>query len=71
MTESTGFGQGFHREIEAILSIWDRGGFFLDEFRLNLKKAGVILVDEREVPDIQPPQVRYDDADQYTDGEAA
>ena len=63
-----GFGQGFHREVEAILAIWDRGGFHPVEFRANLAKAGVILVDKIDTPDIDPPEpTRFTEEEEYDD----
>lgn len=67
---SDGFGQGFHREVEAILAIWDRGGFHPVEFRKNLAKAGVVLIDEIPTPDIEAPDpTRF--VDETDDREAA
>lgn len=67
MSDAQGYGPGFHREVEALLAIWDRGGFHPVEFRANLAKAGVILVDKIETPDIEPPEpTMFIEDDQFT-----
>lgn len=53
----SGFGQGFSKEVEAILDVSDRGLLFAREVRENLAKAGMIIYEEVSLPDVDPPQV--------------
>lgn len=54
----SGFGQGFSKEVEAILEVADRGLLYAREVRENLAKAGMIIYEEVPLPDVEPPQVQ-------------
>jgi len=52
-----GFGQGFSKEVEAILEVADRGLLYPREIRENLQKAGFIIYEDIQMPDVVPPTV--------------
>lgn len=55
--QSIGFGQGFSKEVEAILDVADRGLLYPREIRENLQKAGFIIYEDIQMPDVPPPAV--------------
>lgn len=59
----SGFGQGFSKEVEAILGVADRGLLYAQEIRENLQKAGMVIYDKIDLPDIEPP--RIDDPEEW------
>jgi len=62
----SGFGTGFSREIEAILQVSDRGMLYAQEVRENLAKAGMIIYEKVDMPDVDPP-ILADEYDEYDD----
>lgn len=60
----SGFGTGFSREIEAILQVSDRGMLYAQEVRENLAKAGMIIYEKVDMPDVDPP-ILADEYDEY------
>ena len=62
----SGFGTGFSREIEAILQVSDRGMLYAQEVRENLAKAGMIIYEKVDMPDVDPP-ILADESDEYDD----
>lgn len=59
--QSIGFGQGFSKEVEAILEVADRGLLYPREIRENLQKAGFIIYEDIQMPDVPPPAVQMTD----------
>lgn len=55
--QPSGFGQGFSKEVEAILEVADRGLLYAREVRENLAKCGMIIYEEVQLPDVPVPQV--------------
>lgn len=55
--QSYGFGSGFSKEVTAILEVADRGLLYPQEIRENLQKAGFIIYDRIEMPDVPVPTV--------------
>lgn len=56
MSESErGFGPGFEKDVAAILATADRGLLYAREVRENLAKAGMIIYDQVDMPEIEPP----------------
>ena len=55
--QPSGFGQGFSKEVEAILEVADRGLLYAREIRENLAKCGMIIYEEVQLPDVPVPQV--------------
>lgn len=53
-----GFGSGFSKETAAILDVADRGLLYPQEIRENLQKAGFIIYDRIEMPEVPVPQVQ-------------
>jgi hypothetical protein len=51
-----GFGPGFEKDVAAILATADRGLLYAREVRENLARAGMIIYDSVEMPDVEPPQ---------------
>ena len=51
----SGFGNGFSKEVEAILNVADRGLLYPREIRENLAKTGMIIYEEVALPDVDPP----------------
>lgn len=50
-----GFGPGFEKDVAAILATADRGLLYAREVRENLAKAGMIIYDQVDMPEIEPP----------------
>lgn len=61
----SGFGQGFSKEVEAILEVADRGLLYAQEVRENLQKAGMIIYEKIDLPEVDVPQVEYVDEDEF------
>lgn len=55
--QPSGFGQGFSKEVDAILAVADRGLLYAREIRENLAKTGMIIYEEVPLPDVEPPQI--------------
>jgi hypothetical protein len=55
--QEVGFGQGFSKEVEAILAVADRGILYPREIRENLQKAGFLIYEDIQMPDVAPPAV--------------
>lgn len=53
-----GFGPGFEKDVAAILATADRGLLYAREVRENLARAGMIIYDSVEMPDVEPPQYK-------------
>lgn len=53
----SGFGQGFSKEVEAILEVADRGLLYAQEVRENLQKAGMIIYEKIDLPEVDLPPV--------------
>ena len=51
-----GFGEGFSKEVAAVLRVWETGLLYPHEARANLAKAGLMIGMEVELPDIDLPQ---------------
>lgn len=56
----SGFGNGFSKEVEAILEVADRGLLYAQEIRENLQKAGMIIYEKIDLPEVDIPQVEQD-----------
>lgn len=71
----SGFGNGFSKEVEAILDVADRGLLYAQEVRENLQKAGMIIYEKIDLPEVDIPQVEddfvYEDEDASDDTEEA
>lgn len=66
----SGFGQGFSKEVEAILAVADRGLLYAQEIRENLQKAGMVIYEKIDLPDIEPPRIDVqDDPEQWVSDE--
>lgn len=52
-----GFGPGFEKDVAAILATADRGLMYPREVRENLAKAGMIIYDQVEMPEVEMPVV--------------
>jgi len=65
--QQSGFGNGFSKEVEAILEVSDRGLLYPREVRENLARAGMIIYEEVPLPDIPPPDFGGTDQEQYAD----
>ncbi len=64
----SGFGQGFSKEVEAILEVADRGLLYAQEVRENLQKAGMIIYEKIDLPDVDlPPTDDGFEDDEFTD----
>lgn len=50
-----GFGPGFEKDVAAILATADRGLLYAREVRENLARAGMIIYDSVEMPELEPP----------------
>jgi len=53
--QERGFGPGFEKDVAAILATADRGLLYAREVRENLAKAGMLIYDEVEMPEYDPP----------------
>jgi hypothetical protein len=53
--QERGFGPGFEKDVAAILATADRGLLYAREVRENLAKAGMLIYDEIEMPEYEPP----------------
>lgn len=62
MSESMdrGFGPGFEKDVAAILAAAERGILYMREVRENLAKAGMIIYDHVDLPDVDPPSPKDD-----------
>jgi predicted ATP-dependent Lon-type protease len=71
----SGFGNGFSKEVEAILEVADRGLLYAQEVRENLQKAGMIIYEKIDLPEVDIPQMEedfvYEDEDGNDDTEEA
>lgn len=56
-----GFGPGFEKDVAAILAAAERGILYMREVRENLAKAGMIIYDHVDMPDVDPPSPRIED----------
>ena len=56
-----GFGPGFEKDVAAVLAAAERGILYMREVRENLAKAGMIIYDHVDLPDVEPPSPRYDE----------
>jgi hypothetical protein len=63
----SGFGQGFSKEVEAILEVADRGLLYAQEVRENLQKAGMIIYEKVDLPEVDVPQVEQDYEQDFAD----
>jgi hypothetical protein len=54
--QERGFGPGFEKDVAAILATADRGLLYAREVRENLAKAGMLIYDSVEMPEIELPQ---------------
>lgn len=59
-----GFGPGFEKDVAAILATADRGLLYAREVRENLARAGMIIYDSVELPDLDPPPYNSDGIDE-------
>lgn len=50
----SGFGQGFSKEVDSIMTAAQLGHLYLDEVRANLRVAGMVLRDEAIMADYMP-----------------
>lgn len=50
-----GFGPGFEKDVAAILAAAERGILYMREVRENLAKAGMIIYDHVDLPEVDPP----------------
>ena len=51
--------------MEAILEVADRGLLYAQEVRENLQKAGMIIYEKIDLPEVDVPQVEYVDEDEF------
>lgn len=58
-----GFGPGFEKDVAAILAAAERGILYMREVRENLAKAGMIIYDHVDMPDVEPPKPSDADID--------
>ena len=63
----SGFGQGFSKEVEALLEVADRGLLYAQEVRENLQKAGMIIYEKVDLPEVDVPQVEQDYEQDFAD----
>lgn len=56
-----GFGPGFEKDVAAILAAAERGILYMREVRENLAKAGMIIYDHVDLPNVEPPRPSEDD----------
>lgn len=54
--QERGFGPGFEKDVAAILATADRGLLYAREVRENLAKAGMLIYDSVEMPEIELPE---------------
>lgn len=66
---TSGFGQGFSKEVDSILSASELGHLYPDEVRENLRIAGMVLQREAEMPVFNYAQPDEEVADDDTEGE--
>jgi hypothetical protein len=58
-----GFGPGFEKDVAAILAAAERGILYMREVRENLAKAGMIIYDHVDLPDVEPPKPSAEEID--------
>jgi hypothetical protein len=63
----SGFGNGFSKEVEAILEVADRGLLYAQEVRENLQKAGMIIYEKIDLPEVDIPQMEEEDGNDDTE----